>query len=452
MSTRSSAVSWPASLDRPFATRLTASRRRALAFGALAVMSIAAVLVVAVVAGSPNELVADGSRTYPGWLLGPLRGIGIDLGANAIYVLSAAMFACYLLVLVCVDVVPVRLAIASVVGLHVLFLLAPPIGSSDAFFYIGIGRLGALDGLDPYAFGRDAGTASLDVTPYTESWKAQPTAYGPLFTLLSYPLAHLDIAVNYWILRVLSAAASLGSLALIWRCAQLLGRPPLAAMLFVGLNPLLLVWTVGGAHNDTLMMFFALAGVLALLRGAEARAAAWVIAGIMVKLSIGPLVAFVIAGARRRRDAITGALLAGGATMVLAAPFLGVRWPLDWLDVITYVSRYPGSSPLTHLMGLLRVDPVPPAVIAGASLLMAATIVVLLVRTVRGGDWITNAGWAMLAVLFATLWVREWYVLWLLPLAALSPSRRLRGAALGYSLLLLVITHNWIFEIVFPRA
>jgi hypothetical protein len=43
---------------------------------------------------------------------------------------------------------------------------------------------------------------------------------------------------------------------------------------------------------------------------------------------------------------------------------------------------------------------------------------------------ITAAGWANVALLFALSWVLPWYVLWALPLAALSTSRRLRAAVL----------------------
>ena len=69
--------------------------------------------------------------------------------------------------------------------------------------------------------------------------------YGPLFTLLSYPLAPLGVATGTWVVKCTIAAAALGSLALVWRLAQALDCPPVAAVLFVGLNPLWLVFEVG---------------------------------------------------------------------------------------------------------------------------------------------------------------------------------------------------------------
>jgi hypothetical protein len=48
----------------------------------------------------------------------------------------------------------------------------------------------------------------------------------------------------------------------------------------------------------------------------------------------------------------------------------------------------------------------------------------------RQRDAITAAGWASVALLVTLSWVLPWYVLWALPLAALSSSRRLRVAVL----------------------
>ena len=43
---------------------------------------------------------------------------------------------------------------------------------------------------------------------------------------------------------------------------------------------------------------------------------------------------------------------------------------------------------------------------------------------------IAASGWASVALLVTLSWVLPWYVLWVLPMAALSSSRRLRTAAL----------------------
>jgi hypothetical protein len=48
----------------------------------------------------------------------------------------------------------------------------------------------------------------------------------------------------------------------------------------------------------------------------------------------------------------------------------------------------------------------------------------------RRRESLTAAGWASVALLVTLSWVLPWYVLWILPLAALSRSSRLRTTAL----------------------
>jgi hypothetical protein len=56
----------------------------------------------------------------------------------------------------------------------------------------------------------------------------------------------------------------------------------------------------------------------------------------------------------------------------------------------------------------------------------------------RRRDALTAAGWATVALLVTLSWVLPWYVLWVLPLAAFSRSRRLRFAALALSAYLIL--------------
>ena len=56
-----------------------------------------------------------------------------------------------------------------------------------------------------------------------------------------------------------------------WKCARLLGRDPVAAIVLVGLNPIVLVWGLGGDHNDFLMVFFIVLGFYLLLRARRDR-------------------------------------------------------------------------------------------------------------------------------------------------------------------------------------
>jgi hypothetical protein len=64
------------------------------------------------------------------------------------------------------------------------------------------------------------------------------------------------------------------------------------------------------------------------------------------------------------------------------------------------------------------------------SALLVITIAACSVLAYRRRESLTGAGWATVALLVTLSWVLPWYVLWLLPLAALAGSRRLRTVAL----------------------
>ena len=64
-------------------------------------------------------------------------------------------------------------------------------------------------------------------------------------------------------------------------------------------------------------------------------------------------------------------------------------------------------------------------------------VVVLLLR--RRGDWISHAGWATVALIASLAWVMPWYVIWVLPLAALGSSIWLRRAALVMTVFLVLV-------------
>ena len=70
-----------------------------------------------------------------------------------------------------------------------------------------------------------------------QDWKHVATAYGPLYTLLSYPLAPLGVKGALWGMKLVALLASAGTLALTWRCARVRGLDPVRALLVVGANP-----------------------------------------------------------------------------------------------------------------------------------------------------------------------------------------------------------------------
>jgi hypothetical protein len=177
-----------------------------------------------------------------------------------------------------------------------------------------------------------------------------------------------------------------------------------------------------------------LAGALALSacpRGATAA----LVAGVGVKASAGLVLPFMLLAPPRRRERLrlcafalaALALLAAIAFLAFGTHALGFFGALREQQQLIATHSIPAET--ARWIGL---DGVPgwwrDSFVAGFLVVLAAT----LWRTVRGADWRTMAAWATLALLLSTAWLLPWYALWLLPLAAVSDSRRLRWATLAF--------------------
>src|SRR6201996_6271029 len=173
-----------------------------------------------------------------------------------------AGFVAYLAVLVSAPRLGARVVGALIVVLVVGFACAPVLLSHDAFSYLDYARLGVRHGLDPYVNAPDAAPADPAFAHVT--WTETPSAYGPLFTLATYPLAWLPIWLAVAVLKAVAAASVLGLAWIVSRLAAWRGVDEAQAAAFVALNPLVLVHVVGGAHNDGLAMLLAMTGVAAL--------------------------------------------------------------------------------------------------------------------------------------------------------------------------------------------
>jgi hypothetical protein len=302
------------------------------------------------------------------------------------------------------------------------FAVAPVLLSHDVYSYVDYARLGVQHGLDPYV---NPPLAAPDDPAFAQvTWTEATSAYGPLFTLATYPLAWLPVAGAVAVLKAAAALSVLGIAAVVSRLAAWRGVDPLRAAAFVALNPLVLVHVVGGAHNDGLTMLLAMLAVAAVLSGRELNGGVALVAAIATKASAGFLAPFALLGSRSRQRFLIGAT--GAAAAIAAAGWLAFGW--DWLhgfglagenqDRTSYMSIPITAARLTGLD--------PDAVRLAAAVLFAAAVACLLAWTWRGGDWVRAAAWAAFALLLASAWLLPWYLIWVLPLAAISRDRPLQ--------------------------
>ncbi len=468
----------------------------AVGAGALAVIVVCAALIVLAAADRPSFLSAPSHYGFfPGWMAGPLGGQWpwFTRSPQAIKALFTGalvvMYVAYLVSLRYVPALRARWAIATVVGAHAILFLSPPLPLTDVFNYINYGRMGMLHHLNPY-------TTIPVLEPHSDpsydlsNWHQLLSPYGPLFTLLTYAVVPLGIAGSLWTLKALVMVASLGTILLVWKSARLLGRDPVRAIVLVGLNPIVLVWGLGGNHNDFFTVFLVVLAFYLLLRarapgispelavpptpaasvapeaedpltalaaGIDPPATAtrtqatrwervrgWLLplappelaAGVALatamalKASAGILVPVVLASllrAPRRLVQVVGGIVAGGIVLgACSAAAFGVHLPdLGTQGRLTIPMSLPNVAGLALGQG-------------GETDTMRTLLLVALALSVLGcsvwawrrRDALTTSGWATVALLVTLSWVLPWYVLWVLPLAALSRSRALRGTTL----------------------
>ncbi len=308
--------------------------------------------------------------------------------------------------------------------------------SHDVYSYVDYARLGVVHGLDPYV----SRPRSVPTDPAFAhvTWTGARSAYGPLFTLLTYPLAWLPVGLAVAALKAVAALSVLGLALLVARIAAWRGIDPLRAAAFVALNPLVLVHVVGGAHNDGLTMLLAMLAVAAILARREAAGGAALIAAIAIKAAASFLAPFALLGARepptgrfvvlQTTNRPVGRLLlglAGAAAVIGVAAYAGFGW--EWLRALEIAGNNQGkTSHLSVPTTLARITGLgPDSVRVAALVLYGAAVAYLLAWTWRGGDWVRAAAWAAFGLLLATSWLLPWYLIWPLPLVAVSRDRTL---------------------------
>jgi hypothetical protein len=323
-----------------------------------------------------------------------------------------------------------RIVWAGIVALVGAFAVAPVLLSHDVYSYIDYARLAVVHGLDPYIYPPAA--APFDPVYARVTWIDATSAYGPLFTLATYPVAWLPVDAAVAALKATAALSVLGIAVIVARAAPARGVSPVAAAAFVALNPMVLIHVVGGAHNDGLAMLAATVGIAAMLSAREASAGASFVAAFAIKAPAAIAAPFALVATARFLPLgieATVRLLAGGVVATVAiglASYAAFGW--NWLEALGLAGESQDrtshmSVPITFAR-LTGLDPT--AVRTAALALFAVTFAYLLLRTWRGMDWLRAAAWASFALLLATAWLLPWYLIWALPLVALSRDRPLQ--------------------------
>ncbi len=255
-------------------------------------------------------------------------------------------------------------------GLLMTAVMFPPRESADVWAYTMYGRVLMVHHHNPYT----TAPATFKGDPFLQRmgtfWRQRTSLYGPAFTALSagvVRLARNNPRANRMGFQLLAAIAAFVALLLVWRTTH----DPLG-MAFVGLNPLVVVTVVNGAHNDAIAGTAVLVGVLLAMRERDVLAGlAMAFATLIKVVGVVPMAALALWTWRRRGLAAAawqlgvGVIVAAagyaltGVTAVrdladafhLGDPFAVWRLPLHVVQLLQRV--HPGIS-LAGIQGVYR--------------------------------------------------------------------------------------------------
>jgi hypothetical protein len=383
-------------------------------------------LVLAAAANRTATLLPQSIRPVPTRLMaGPLRLVAFSLTDAELTSVLTVLFVAYIVAVVGAHRLSARSVLVAVLALHLFVVLAPPLFSTDVFSYQAYAREFTMYGANPYL----RGPTTMELDPLYQlvgaKWITTPSVYGPLFTLFSGLFAHASITAFELCFRVLAALASLGVCRLLWLAAKLRGTSPVRALALWGLNPLVVLYGVGGGHNDLEMVLFMTAGIYVLLKRRELTGGTLIAIGAWLKLTGVVLAPFALVrdgaavGRRPRLRFLIGLVLVSAVALGAGFAWFGgglLRMPVTlesvqnenpWGSLPGILSALLGGE-TSHLIGVA---------LGGVCVLFAAW----LLRRVwqQRLDWLEAAGWLIVAMLSTASSVLPWYVCWLIPLVAL---------------------------------
>lgn len=372
-----------------------------------------------------------------------LRGPGGSAGPDL--VLLTVAFAALAVVLAAERRRP-RLDRGLVLGLSgallVLAVVVPPTESSDVWSYAMYGRTVSHYHASPYRHTPAEYRDDPIGQRVPRFWLRSRSVYGPLFTAVS--AGGMGVAGHSALLTRLffQGLAALAVAIALWVVDRRTGDP--VALALLGVNPVMVVSVVNGAHNDALVGLAVLAGALLVAARRPAWAGLALAAGALVKVAVLlPLAAVAVwvwcHHGRRAAATLAGAAAAVGVAGLAAADAPAVVGALgDAQGRVSGGSVWAGPHRwLTGVGSLLAGG----HMLAWAGMVTAVGLLVLLVRGRPAGEGpVLVTGGAVVAYLLVGTYVLPWYLGWALPVLALAWRWRMVWVALAQAALLQLAT------------
>lgn len=279
--------------------------------------------------------------------------------------------------------------------------------------------------------------------------KQVPTVYPPL-AMAAFSIASRSPApLLTW--KLIACAADLLACWLLFRLAQAAGRPPTRALWYAW-NPLVALEVAGMGHVDALGAAAMIAAVLWLIEkprvadGVPWKAGVAAAAGVLIKLA--PLAALPLWAKRSGRPAAFVAIALGLSALALAPVVISTGGIPPGLTTygVSWEWNGPLYEPLWRLLEHLGADRAAQATLDGlkvwtgehgfwnrfypfayprflAKLLLGGLAVAAVMASLRERDAVAGTGRLFARLLLCSATLYPWYLLWVLPFAALERHR-----------------------------
>ena len=335
-----------------------------------------------------------------------------------------------------------RWVLISIAAWAAPMLVTIPLFSRDVYSYIGQGRVMA-NGLNPY----ESGVSTIDnffQLGADQLWAESPPPYGPVFLWLEQLVVLVtgaDPDASVLLFRAMCVVSVIACMWVIPRLARLHGVNPRRALWLSVANPLFLTNFVVAAHNDAIMLALALIGtyVAAVHRNWKGGLAGTTLVTLSVAIKpitliFLPFVGLLWAGRGAswpRRFAIWALTLAYSVALLALMGFVN-GFGFGWVSAVST----PGTVYIWYApIGLLGLF----AQLVGSSwgfngsawmdavhtagTVLSAAVVVVLMFVGRDVKLFRRLAWALAAFVLLAPIIQAWYVVWLIPLFAISGIR-----------------------------
>ncbi len=385
-------------------------------------------------------------------------------GALLYIVVFVLLFAAYWLGYQIIRGLSQRRFLVIIVGFSVLFNLIMiqmyPADASDVYDYILRGRMTSVYGLNPL---KDVPNEIKQDSFYEFiSWRSVPSAYGPAWELLAgfaSRLAGDDRTTNVITFKLLAVAGyGLASLFIGLALIKIAPRRLLGGLYLFMWNPLLIYMTAGIGHHDALVASTIALAIFSLTRRWYVAATLALVLGTLLKfipLMLVPIIAVIALRQLRGRSLLRYLILSALLSILLAAAAYAPYWHgWETLRLERRDRMYTGSV-ATVIRELLipTLDnkpiqtsptdtPITNALMAQGSIILFGLFYLWqLIRLWRAGQQdtllpIRIIGRVLLFyLLVVSLWFYSWYLIWILPIAAVLDDAPLRTLTLRFSYL-----------------